>query len=54
MPKRPRASASKCEPSQKKVRKEYKAAVLVQVPKIIPSGTEEQKEKEEAVSALRP
>jgi len=56
VPKRPRASASKDEPSQKKGRKGSEAAASAQVPEIIPSGIEEQEEEEEkeAVSALHP
>jgi len=55
VPKCPRASASKDEPSQKKARKGSEAAALAQVPEIIPSGVEEQEEEEEeAVSNLHP
>ena len=53
--KRPWASVSKGEPSQKKTRKGFEASASAQVPRIILSGTEEQEEeKEEVVSALRP
>ena len=57
MPKHPRASTSQGEPSAKKARKGSEAVVSVQMPKIIPSGTEEQEEEEEedeAVLAFRP
>jgi len=57
VPKRPRTSASKGKPSQKKTRKGSEAATSEQVPVIIPSDIEEQKEEEEeeeAVPAVRP
>jgi len=57
VPKRPRASAFKGEPSQKKIRTGSEAAPSTQTPEKIPSGTkgqEEEEEKEEAISALRP
>ena len=57
VPKRPRASASQGEPSQKKGRKESEAIASAQMPEINSSGTEEQKEEEEeeeTASSLRP
>jgi len=56
VPKHARASASQDEPSQKKARKGFEAAVSTQMPKVIPSDTEEQEEEEEedAASSLCP
>jgi len=41
MSKCPRASTSQGEPSPKKIRKGSKAAVLDQMPEVLPSGKEE-------------
>jgi len=46
VPKCPRASATHGEPSPKKVRKGSEIVVSVQMPEIIPYGTEEYKEEE--------
>ena len=54
MAKRSRGSASQGEPSPKKVRKGSEIAVSAQMPKVFPSGTEEQEEEEEAAFSLRP